>query len=89
MCSSPKSNGTVRKSRLKGVFEDMGPSVRANFVAKANAAQERRSDLKNAAARRKQKAALKGISKKALNKKRPPANENVLLSFLHRMGYSV
>ena len=89
MCSSPKSSGTVRKSRLKGVSEDMDPSIRANFVAKANAAQERHSDLKNAVAKRKQQADLKGISKKALTKKKPPVKENLLLSFLRRMGHSV
>lgn len=76
MCNSPKSSGTIPKIRLKGVFEDMDPSVRANFVAKANAAQDRRSELKNVAARRKQMAAPNGISKKVISKKKSPVKEN-------------
>ncbi|PKG92942.1 hypothetical protein [Paraglaciecola sp. MB-3u-78] len=89
MCSSPKSSGSVRKSRVKGVFEDMDPSTRASFVAKANAAQERRSELKSAAAKRSQMNASKSHSKKALAKNKPPIKENILLSFLQRMGYAV
>jgi hypothetical protein len=89
MCSSPKSSGSVRKSRLKGVFEDMDPSTRASFVAKANAAQERRSEFKSAAAKRTQMTAPKALSKKTVSKKNKPVKENFLLSFLHRFGYAV
>jgi hypothetical protein len=88
MCSSPKSTGTVRRSRVKGVFEDMDPSTRASFVAKANAAQERRSELKSVTAKRNQMNVSKNHSK-AATKNKPPIKENILLSFLHRMGYAV
>ena len=80
---------TISRSRVKGVFEDMDPSTRASFVAKANAAQERRSELKNATAKRNQMNASKSHSKKAATKNKPPIKENILLSFLHRMGYAV
>ena len=89
MCSSPKSSGAIRKSRLKGVFEDMDPIARASFVAKANAAQQRRSELKKATTKRNLMNASKSHSKKALAKNKPPVKENILLSFLHRMGYAV
>ena len=89
MCSSPKSSGAVRKSRLKGLFETMDPSDRASFVTKANAAQDRRSELIDAATQRNQMAMPKTSSKKALSKKKSPVKENLLLSFLHRMGYAV
>jgi hypothetical protein len=89
MCSSPKASGTVRKNRVRGIFEEMAPSTRASFVAKANAAQERRSELKSATAKRNQMNAAKSHSKKALDKNKAPIKENILLSFLHRMGYAV
>jgi hypothetical protein len=89
MCSSPKSSGTVRRSRLKGVFEDMDPSTRASFVTKANAAADKRSELQNQAAKRKQISSGKGLAKRATSKKQPPVKENFLLSFLQRMGYAV
>jgi hypothetical protein len=74
---------------VKGVFEDMDPSTRASFVAKANAAQERRSELKSATAKHNHMNASKSHSKKAVAKNKPPIKENILLSFLHRMGYAV
>jgi hypothetical protein len=89
MCSSLKSTGTVRRSSVKGVFEDMDPSTRASFVTKANAAQERRSKLKSATAKRNQITSPKNHSKKAVAKNIPSNKENILLSFLHRMGYAV
>jgi hypothetical protein len=89
MCSSPKSSGSVRKSRVKGVFEDMDPSIRASFVAKANAAQERRTELKSAAAKRNQMTVSKVLSRKTVSKKNKPVKENLLLRFLHRYGYAV
>ena len=89
MCSSPKSSRTIRKSLLKGVFDDMDPSTRASFVAKANAAQERRSELKKVAAKRQQMGMPDGLSKKPVSKKNKPINENLLLRFLHRMGCAV
>jgi hypothetical protein len=67
----------------------MDPSVRASFVAKANAAQDRRSELSAAATKRNQMAIPKASSKKAVSKKKSPIKENLLLSFLHRMGYAV
>lgn len=89
MCSSPKSSGTIRRSRIKGVFEDMDPSARASFVAKANAAQERRSALKSTVTRQNKMNVTRGISKKTVTKKKPSVKENFFLSFLNRMGYAV
>jgi hypothetical protein len=89
MCSSPKSSGTTRKSQLKGIFENMDPSVRASFVAKANAAQDRRNTLRNAAAKSHQMVTSEGLQKGKVSKKQCPAKENLLFSFLKRMGYAV
>jgi hypothetical protein len=74
---------------VKGVFESMDPIARKNFVAKANAASDRRNDLKNAAAKRNQITSPKRLSAKVVNKNKSPIKENFLLSFLHRMGYAV
>ena len=89
MCSSPKLSGTTRKSQLKCVFENMNPSVRASFVAKASAAQDRRNELRNQAAKRHQKATSTGCQRKKVSQKPCPTKENVLLRFLKRMGYAV
>lgn len=89
MCSSPKSSGTVRRSRIKGVFESMDPAVRASFVAKANAAQQRRSELKNSVANTYHKNAPKMLAKKKLSNKQPPQKEGLFLSLLHGLGFGV
>jgi hypothetical protein len=75
VCSSPKSSGTVRKSHLKGVFEDMDPSTRASFVTKSNAAQDTRDKRKSAATKRNGIATPKRLSKKVVSNKKAPVKD--------------
>lgn len=86
MCSSPKSSGTVRKSQLKGVFEDMDPSTRASFVAKSNAAQDRRDERKSAATKRNRIATPKRLSKKVVSNKKAPVKEFFFVKFFAPYG---
>tara|TARA_R110000751_G_scaffold15290_1_gene49283 strand:- start:107749 stop:107952 length:204 start_codon:yes stop_codon:yes gene_type:complete len=67
----------------------MDPTTRTSFVAKANPAQERRSEVKNSVANTYRKNAAKMLAKKKLSDKKPPQKEGLFLSFLHSLGFAV
>jgi hypothetical protein len=82
MCGSPKSSGTTRKSGFKGVSE----KIPASFVTKANAAQDRRSELRKSETKHSQLDKTNALLRKGFHKKSPPVKENLILSFLKRIS---